>query len=55
MFDQTSEPQVFLKVEGLKTYFDTARGVARAVDGIDFEILGGETLGVVGSRAAARA
>ena len=42
------EPSVFLKVEGLKTYFDTARGVARAVDGIDFEILGGETLGVVG-------
>lgn len=43
-----SEPSVFLKVEGLKTYFDTDRGVARAVDGIDFEILGGETLGVVG-------
>ena len=43
-----NEPSVFLKVEGLKTYFDTDRGVAKAVDGIDFEILGGETLGVVG-------
>ena len=43
-----NEPQIFLKVEGLKTYFDTERGVAKAVDGIDFEILGGETLGVVG-------
>ncbi len=43
-----NEPPVFLKVEGLKTYFDTVRGVGRAVDGIDFEILGGETLGVVG-------
>ena len=42
------EPTVFLKVEGLKTYFDTDHGVAKAVDGIDFEILGGETLGVVG-------
>ena len=44
----TCETPVFLKVEGLKTYFDTDHGVARAVDGIDFEILGGETLGVVG-------
>jgi peptide/nickel transport system ATP-binding protein/oligopeptide transport system ATP-binding protein len=40
--------QVFLKVEGLKTYFDTEQGVVRAVDGVDFEILGGETLGMVG-------
>jgi peptide/nickel transport system ATP-binding protein/oligopeptide transport system ATP-binding protein len=44
----TFPPQVFLKVEGLKTYFDTEQGVVRAVDGVDFEILGGETLGVVG-------
>ena len=42
------EPSVFLKVERLKTYFKTPRGVAKAVDGIDFEIEGGETLGVVG-------
>jgi len=39
---------VFLKVEGLKTYFDTDQGTVKAVDGVDFEILGGETLGVVG-------
>ena len=43
-----NEESVFLKVEGLKTYFDTVRGVVRAVDGIDFEIMGGETVGVVG-------
>ena len=42
------DPLVFLKLEGLKTYFDTEQGVIKAVDGVDFEILGGDTLGVVG-------
>ncbi|HSR13293.1 MAG TPA: ABC transporter ATP-binding protein [Thermodesulfobacteriota bacterium] len=37
-----------MNVQGLKTYFDTEQGVVKAVDGIDFVIHGGETLGVVG-------
>ena len=37
-----------LKVEGLKTHFYTEEGVVRAVDGIDFHLDSGETLGVVG-------
>jgi oligopeptide/dipeptide ABC transporter ATP-binding protein len=37
-----------LKVQGLKTHFYTEEGVVRAVDGIDFHLDSGETLGVVG-------
>ncbi len=42
-FDRGLQQIVFLKVEGLKTYFDTEQGTVKAVDGVDFEILGGET------------
>ena len=52
----TSEaPKVLLKVEGLTKHFPITKGVFRrqvgavkAVDGISFEILQGETLGLVG-------
>jgi peptide/nickel transport system ATP-binding protein len=37
-----------LKVEGLKTWFDTPEGTVRAVDGIDFHIARGETLALLG-------
>ncbi len=37
-----------LSVKDLKTYFYTKDGVIKAVDGIDFEINKGETLGMVG-------
>jgi peptide/nickel transport system ATP-binding protein len=46
--DENLQPALFLKVEGLKTYFDTEQGVVKAVDVVDFDIFGGETLGVVG-------
>lgn len=39
---------VLLKVENLQKHFNTPRGRLHAVDGIDFEIEGGKTLGVVG-------
>jgi len=37
-----------LQVQGLKTYFYTEDGVSRSVDGVDFTIYRGHTLGVVG-------
>ncbi len=40
--------QPLLKVESLKTYFFTDRGVARAVDNVSFEIFRGRTLAIVG-------
>ena len=43
-----------LKVEGLKTVFDTPRGLVRAVDTIDLKIRRGETFGVVGESGSGK-
>ena len=37
-----------LEVRGLKTHFHTDRGLFRAVDGIDFAVGRGKTVGLVG-------
>jgi oligopeptide/dipeptide ABC transporter ATP-binding protein len=43
-----------LKVEGLRTWFDSDRGPIRAVDGVDLEIEAGRTLGVVGESGSGK-
>ncbi len=43
-----------IKIKGLKTYFHTDDGVVKAVDGVDFDIRKGETMGLVGESACGK-
>jgi oligopeptide/dipeptide ABC transporter ATP-binding protein len=45
---QKPPDDVLLEVRGLKTYFHVLDGTVPAVDGVDFQIKRGETLGLVG-------
>src|SRR5256885_15156751 len=43
-----------LSIRGLRTYFYTESGVARAVDGVDLDIAQGEVLGLVGESGSGK-
>ena len=45
---------VLLSVRNLKTYFRTEAGIAKAVDGVDFEVYPGEVLGIVGESGSGK-
>jgi len=46
--------KVLLRVEGLRTFFFTRKGVVKAVDGVSFYVREGETFGLVGESACGK-
>jgi oligopeptide/dipeptide ABC transporter ATP-binding protein len=43
-----------LKIENLRTYFDTWAGLVKAVDGVNLDVREGETLGLVGESGSGK-
>ncbi len=54
-FPDVSDPGgTLLEIEDLHTSFRTSRGTVKAVDGVSFTLLAGETLGVVGESGSGK-
>src|ERR1044072_3518675 len=50
----TTSEAPLLEIRGLRTYFFTESGVAKAVDGVDLDIRQGEVLGLVGESGSGK-